>query len=87
MLSQAEEKPSVRVYMHTLLEKLQPRYDSAIEGLKNGLKLKDHAHINWDDVTATINAAERKEKLRESVGLGSDAQAMAATSYAAKTRA
>lgn len=79
LLTQAEEKPSVRVYMHTLLEKLQPRYDSAIEGLKNGLKLKDLAHIDWDDVVATINAAERKDKLRESAGLGSDAQAMAVT--------
>src|SRR6185437_1345928 len=45
-----------------LLGKLQPRYKPAVLALKAGDKLKDADKVEWDTVTAFINAHERSEQ-------------------------
>jgi transposase InsO family protein len=61
LLVHAKEKPSVRMYSHTLLDRLQPRYKAAVLALKASGQLKDADKIAWDTVTAFINAHEREE--------------------------
>jgi hypothetical protein len=61
LLETAKEKPSARQYSYTLLDKLQARYKQAVLALKASDKLKDTEKINWDEVSAFINAAERDE--------------------------
>ena len=61
LLVHAKEKPSDRMYLHTLLDRLQPRYKAAVLALKTSDKLKDASKIDWDSVAAFINAHEREE--------------------------
>ena len=61
LLEHAKEKPSARMYAHTLLDRLQPRYKPAVLALKAGGQLKDATAISWDTITAFINAHERNE--------------------------
>ncbi len=61
LLVHAKEKPSVRMYSHTLLDRLQPRYKAAVLALRASGQLKDADKIAWDTVTAFINAHEREE--------------------------
>ena len=75
LLKHAEEEPSARMYSHTLLDRLQPRYKAAVLALKAGSQLKDAKKIEWDTVTAFINAHERSEMRLDS---HADGQAMTA---------
>jgi transposase InsO family protein len=61
LLEHAKEKPSARMYAHTLLDRLLPRYKAAVLALKAGGQLKDATAIVWDTITAFINAHERDE--------------------------
>lgn len=61
LLKHAKEEPSARMYAHTLLDRLQPRYKPAVLALKAGGQLKDAAAVVWDTVAAFINAHEREE--------------------------
>src|SRR6185312_12418211 len=42
--------------------RLQPRYTAVVLALKTGTLLKDPESIDWDAVTALINAHERSER-------------------------
>ena len=79
LLVHAKEKPSDRMYAHTLLDRLQPRYKAAVLALKTSERLKDAAKIDWDSVAAFINTHEREEARID----GEAAVAMAARSAAA----
>jgi hypothetical protein len=61
LLVHAKEKPSDRMYSHTLLDRLQPRYKAAVLALKTSDKLKDASKIDWDSVASFVNAHEREE--------------------------
>ena len=67
LLDHAKEKPSARLYAFTMLDKLLPRYATAVLALKASGQLKDASAISWDAVSAFINAHERNEQR-----LGSD---------------
>ena len=62
LLSHAKERPSVRQYCFSLLDKLQPRYKQAVLALKASGQLKDADKIGWDSVVAFINTHERSEQ-------------------------
>ena len=47
------------MYSHTLMGRLLSTYKPAVLALKVGGKLKDAASIDWDAVTALVNAHER----------------------------
>ena len=61
LLEHAKEKPSARMYAHTLLDRLLPRYKAAVLALKASGQLKDAVAIVWDTIAAFINAHEREE--------------------------
>ena len=61
LLEHAKEKPSARMYAHTLLDRLQPRYKPAVLALKASGQLKDAAAVVWDTIAAFLNAHEREE--------------------------
>jgi hypothetical protein len=67
-LEQAKEKPSARMFAYTLLDKLLPQYKPAVLALKAGGSLKDADKINWEAVTALLNAHERNEQRLGSEG-------------------
>jgi len=62
LLAHANEKPSVRQYTYTLLDKLQPRYKQAVLALKASGQLKDPKEINWEGVVSFLNTHERSEQ-------------------------
>jgi hypothetical protein len=62
LLAHANEKPSVRQYTYTLLDKLQPRYKQAVLALKASGQLKDPKAINWEGVVSFLNTHERSEQ-------------------------
>jgi hypothetical protein len=82
LLEQAKEKPSARIFAYKMLDMLQPRYRPAVLALKAGDKLKDPAHVNWEDVAAFLNSHERSEHrlgMSDSEGgMGSSTLAMSA---------
>lgn len=79
LLEQAKEKPSARMYAFMLLDRLQARYKQAVLALKAGAQLKDADSINWDEVTAFINAHERNEqRIDLEASVAAEAKAMAA---------
>jgi hypothetical protein len=61
LLEQAKEKPSARIYAYKMLDVLSPMYRTAVLALKAGDKLKDPATIDWEGVTAFLNAHARSE--------------------------
>lgn len=61
LLELAKEKPSERMVTFTLLGKLQPHFKPAVLALKNGELLKQPENIDWERVTAFLNAHERSE--------------------------
>ena len=76
LLAHAGEKPSARMYAHTLLSRLQPQYKAAVLVLKSGGQLKATTttgkdgktmmmEVNWDKITAFINSHERSEQRLE----------------------
>ena len=66
LLEHAKEPVSVRVYEYTLLRRLQPRYKLAVLALQANGMLKDANNVDWDAVTAFVNAYERSEMRLES---------------------
>ena len=76
LLAHAKEPQSDNMYAYVLLDRLQPRYAQAVLALKAGGQLKDAAKVEWDSVTAFVNAHERNEQ-RQS-GAGGPAMANAA---------
>ena len=78
LLKTANETPSARMYVHTLLGRLQPVYKQAVLALKVGDKLKDAKNINWDAVSALINTHERDQLRLNDGSAVSVSQAMAA---------
>lgn len=77
LLEHAKEPQSARMYVFTLLDKLQPRYKQAVLALKASGQLKEAEKIGWDNVAAFINQHERSEQ-RFGVDIASDSAAMAA---------
>jgi len=77
LLDHAKEPQSARMYVFTLLDKLQSRYKQAVLALKASGQLKDADKIVWDTVAAFINQHERSE-LRFGAESGSESAAMAA---------
>lgn len=78
LLKHAKEEQSPQMYAMMLLHKLHSRYNAVVLALETGPMLKDKAAVDWDAVTALINAHERKEhQMAEDAGVGS-AKAMAA---------
>lgn len=76
LLAHAGEKPSARMYAHTLLSRLQPQYKAAVLVLKSGSQLKATTttgkdgktvkmEVDWDKITAFINSHERSEQRLE----------------------
>jgi transposase InsO family protein len=61
LLEHAKEPQSARMYVFTLLDKLQPRYKQAVLALKASGQLKEADKIGWDNVAAFINQHERSE--------------------------
>ena len=59
LLIAADEPPSARMYTQTLTGRLLPIYKQAVLALKVGNKFKDTKTIDWNEVTALINAHER----------------------------
>ena len=59
LLIAADEPPSARMYTQTLTGRLLPIYKQAVLALKVGNKFKDAKTIDWNEVTALINAHER----------------------------
>jgi len=81
LLELAKEKPSARQYSFTLTDKLHPRFRQAVLALKASGQLKDAAMVQWDAVTAFINAHERSEhRLAAAEGQGAEHLAMAVRS-------
>ena len=78
LLKHAKQEQTPEMYCLFLLDRLLPRYTSVVLALKNGTMLKDTAKIDWDAVTALINAHERNERQFAEAGAASDAKAMAA---------
>jgi hypothetical protein len=76
LLAHAKEPQSDNMYAYMLLDRLQPRYTQAVLALKAGGQLKDATKIEWDSVTAFINAHERNEQ-RQSGGATTAAMANA----------
>ena len=74
LLAYAKEKPSVRQYCYTLLDKLQPQYKQAVLALKAGERLKDVDKIDWEGVVSFINTHERSEQRLQSPGGESSSQ-------------
>lgn len=64
LLKHAKQEQTPEMYCLFLLERLQPRYTSAVLALKNGIMLKDLATggVDWDAVTAMINNHERSSR-------------------------
>ena len=81
LLDHAKEKPSARMYAHTLLDRLQPRYKPAVLALKASGQLKDASVVAWDTITAFINAHERNEARLGSESVDGQAKAMATTAW------
>lgn len=81
LLEAAKEKPSARQYSYTLLDKLQAKYKQAVLALKASDKLKDTDKINWDEVSAFINAAERDEVRMEGGNPDDPSRLMALNHY------
>ena len=77
LLEHAKEPQSARMYVFTLLDKLQPRYKQAVLALKASGQLKEAEKIGWDNVAAFINQHERSEQ-RFGADSASDSAAMAA---------
>jgi Reverse transcriptase (RNA-dependent DNA polymerase)/Chromo (CHRromatin Organisation MOdifier) domain len=77
LLAHAKEPQSDNMYAYMLLDRLQPRYTQAVLALKAGGQIKDTAKIEWDTVTAFINAHERNEQ-RQTGGAGAAVIAHAA---------
>lgn len=76
LLTHADERPSERMYAHTLLMRLQPLYKAAVLVLKSGGQLKPVEvagkdgrsvvkPVDWDKVAVFINAHERSERRLE----------------------
>jgi len=59
LLVAADEPPSARMYTQTLTGRLLPMYKQAVLALKVGNKFKDAKAIDWNEITALINAHER----------------------------
>ena len=86
LLELAQEKPSARQYSYTLTDKLAPHFKQAILALKASGKLKEADMVDWEAVTAFINAHERSEhRLAQrdisSEGSQANTMAMAARGY------
>jgi hypothetical protein len=83
LLEYAKEKPSANQYSYFLLRRLLPRYQQAVLALSVGGQLKDAEKIDWEMVTALLNAHERNELRLGDASGGSEsaasARAMAAT--------
>ena len=92
LLANADERPSARMYMYTLLEKLQSHYKPVVLALHNGDTLKrmkdvtvptqtkKALDIDYTEVSRMINAHERTEqRLSSAEGQpGNDIRAMSA---------
>jgi hypothetical protein len=79
LLDSAKERPSDRMYAYMLLDRLLPRYKPAVLALKAGGQLKDAKKIEWDTVSALINAHERQELRLDESTSESPSFAMAAS--------
>jgi hypothetical protein len=77
LLKVAGQEQSPEMYCFVLIDKLESRYAPAVMALHNGDKLKDKKNVDWEDVTAMINAHERKER-QFAEAAASGAKAMAA---------
>ena len=75
LLKHAKEPPSARMYAHMMLKKLHPRFRPAVLALENGVLLKDPENIDWEAVSALLNAHDREER---QMAAAADATAMAA---------
>ena len=62
LLKHAKEPQSHTMYCVQLLDRLQPQYTSVVLALKNGTLLKDVSQVDWETVTAMINAHERNDR-------------------------
>lgn len=69
-LEYAKEKPSARLYKIALVGagKLLPMYRPSVMAMTNAGVFKDVVNIDWDSVTAKLNAVEREEALSQADG-------------------
>jgi len=69
-LDYAKEKPSPRLFKIAMIGagKLHPVYRPAVMAMMNAGVFKDVAKIDWDSVTAKLNAVEREEALSQADG-------------------
>jgi hypothetical protein len=85
LLAHAKEPQSDNMYTYMLLDRLQPRYTQAVLALKAGGQLKDASKIEWDTVTAFVNAHERNEQ-RQNGAVGAAAIAHVARGGSTSSR-
>ena len=74
LLGNADERPSARMYAHTLLERLRPHYRPVVLAMQNSELLKKtkktavpkaekiELDVDWGEVTRQVNAHERSEQ-------------------------
>ena len=74
LLSNADEKPSARMYAYTLLERLRPHYKPVVLALQNSSTMKKtkkiqetktervELDVDWVEVSRQVNAHERSEQ-------------------------
>lgn len=82
-LTRAEEEPSKKQYIFTLVGKLHPRYAPAVKSLKVGGKLK--TPVDWEYVTAFLNNEERGMLRADSVTDGASVMATSSSTAASNS--
>ena len=63
LLVAAKQEPKPEFYVYVLLDCLPPRYEQTVIALTMSGKLDDASKVDWDEVTAHVNAGERKTAL------------------------
>ena len=62
LLKAAKQEPTNAMYAFILLDRLNSKYKPAVLALKASDKLKSLEQVNWEEVSAFINAHERSEQ-------------------------
>ena len=78
LLKHAKEEPSPAMYCFVMLDRLHARFKPAVLALKNGNLLKNKAAIDWEEVSALLNAHDRDDRQTAANAASADASAMAA---------
>jgi len=75
LLKHAKQEQTPEMVCLFMLDRLRPQYTPVVLALKNGSMLQDKAAIDWDAVTALINAHERNERQLQDSDAGGRAMA------------